>query len=108
MSCSWCVREVPGRRMEPSSWQVHFRNLISTPARLALRPRFGDHRVGPVPPVFYFLLVEGRASSPVQTERSSAVAGGARGEYGSYQCLALTMPQLFPRKIADSKYSTRR
>src|SRR5260370_28256744 len=79
MSCSWCVREVPGRRMEPSSWQVHFRNLISTPARLALRPRFGDHRVGPVPPVFYFLLVEGGASSPVQAERSSAGAGGCEG-----------------------------
>src|SRR5258708_16983105 len=96
MSCSWCVREVPGRRMEPSSWQVHFRNLISTPARLALRPRFGDHRVGPVPPVFYFLLVEVRASSPVQAERSSAVAGGAGVEDGPYHGFRLAKPKFVP------------
>src|SRR5260370_42293691 len=99
MSFSWCVRGVPGLRRERSSWPVHFRNLIRTPARLALRPRFGDHRVGPVPPVFYFLLVEGRASSPVQAERSSAVSGVARWENGLYQGLALAMPQCFARKV---------
>ena len=26
MSCSWCVQEARGRRMERYSWQVHFRN----------------------------------------------------------------------------------
>src|SRR5260370_17230077 len=102
MSCSWSVGEVPGRRMNQSSWKVHFRNLISAPARLALRPRFGDHKVGPVPPVFYFLLVEGRASSPVQAERSSAVAGGGGGGDGSYPVLPLPMPNVFPHNIKTS------
>src|SRR5580658_3832906 len=60
MSCSWCVREAQGLRMEPSSWQVHFRNRYIIRRDWRALPFSGTMKGGPVSPVFLLERNSGR------------------------------------------------